>query len=84
MTASVRRDTCLHSELARSRIRTGLLLKRLQEHALGKNKMGFTQLRAIEILLRKTVPDLSSVDLTARGDKNNPLHLNLTGSDVHG
>lgn len=57
----------------RDRIRTTMLTKRLQDHALGKLDLQPTQLKAIEILLKKTLADLSSVDTTIRGDANAPL-----------
>lgn len=46
----------------RAKIQTSLLIERLQQHVLGKVSMLPTQLKAIEILLRKTIPDLSQVD----------------------
>lgn len=46
----------------RAKIRTSELINRLQEHVLGSARMLPTQLKAIEILLRKTIPDLSQVD----------------------
>jgi hypothetical protein len=54
-------------DLVRERIRIGKLVGRLQRHALGEcheneKPMDTTQIRAAEILLRKAVPDLSSVE----------------------
>jgi hypothetical protein len=48
----------------RERIKTSMLVNRLTDHALGKIDLQPTQVRAIEILLRKTIPDLSQVDGT--------------------
>jgi len=43
-----------------------MLINRLENHVLGKGKnkveLSATQLRAIEILLRKSLPDLSSIE----------------------
>lgn len=50
----------------RQRIQTSMLINRLTDHALGKIKMEPTQVRAIEILLRKTMPDLSQIDGTMK------------------
>ena len=58
----------------RDRIKTSMLLNRLQAHALSEKcpqngevvKLEPTQIKAIEILLRKTVPDLSQIDGTIR------------------
>jgi hypothetical protein len=43
---------------ARQKIRTTQLIKRLQDHVLGLTNMSASQVRAAEILLRKSVPDL--------------------------
>ncbi len=48
----------------RERIRTGVIVRRLQDHVLGHLDLTQTQLRAAEILLKKTVPDLSAVEYT--------------------
>lgn len=65
-----------HAEAVRSRIQSAVIADRLQKHMLGKVKMTATQVRAAEILLRKAVPDLSSVDLSGS------LAQNLTVSVV--
>ena len=51
-------------EKVRQRIRTGVLVNRLKKHALGQLEMSATQLKAAEILLRKSLPDLTSVNHT--------------------
>ena len=48
----------------RRRIQTTLLLKKLEQHVLNGEEMSATQIRAAEMLLRKTMPDLSAVQLT--------------------
>lgn len=55
----------------RRRIKCTLLLKKLEDHALGEQEMSQTQIRAAEIVLRKAVPDLSAVQHS--GDEDNPL-----------
>lgn len=55
----------------RRRIKCTLLLKKLEDHALGGEEMTQTQIRAAEIVLKKAVPDVSSV--TISGDPENPL-----------
>ena len=52
--------TELH-EKWREKIKTSMLLNRLADHADGKVELSTTQVRAAEILLRKTMPDLSAV-----------------------
>lgn len=68
----------------RDRIRVSMLVKRLTDHVVGKQEMSPTQLKAVEILLKKSLPDLSAVDTTIRGDADAPVALTLQGSDVHG
>jgi hypothetical protein len=55
----------------RERIDCNSLIKRLQKHASGEIEMSATQLRAAEILIKKVLPDLSSV--THSGDIDNPI-----------
>ncbi|MEI5996816.1 hypothetical protein H3V53_06260 [Paraburkholderia bengalensis] len=57
-----------HQDDVRLKIKTSQLINRLQDHALGKLKdLSPTQLRAIEVLLKKAIPDLSSVDMAVGG-----------------
>lgn len=66
---------------ARAAIQTTQLIKRLQLYALGeldddakpKAEIDTGRLKAIEILLRKSLPDLSSVTLA--GDPENPINV---------
>lgn len=53
-------------EEAREKIKTTQLINRLQDHALGTVEMTSTQVRAVEVLLKKRVPDLSA--MTLQGD----------------
>lgn len=66
-------------EQARAAIQTTQLIKRLQNFALAENggpEIDATRLRAIEVLLRKALPDLSSVTLS--GDSENPINIKVT------
>ena len=66
-----------HDDATRAKIRTSQLVNRLTNHALGgvdpKTKkpieLTVTQVKAIEILLRKALPDLKSIT----GDINHTL-----------
>lgn len=49
----------------RDNIDTAMVIRRFQEHFKGEIELSATQVRVGEILLRKTVPDLSQTDLTA-------------------
>jgi hypothetical protein len=52
-----------HDENTRLKIQAAQLINRLTNHAEGKVEMTATQVRAIEILLRKILPDLSDVKM---------------------
>jgi len=60
-------------EQTRSAIQTSQLINRLQDFALGTKpvEIDTARLKAIEILLRKSLPDLSSI--TLGGDSDNPV-----------
>jgi hypothetical protein len=84
MAATKTVPTKLQQEQTRAAIQTTQLVKRLQYYALGDvephdpeksppAEMDAGRLRAIEILLRKTLPDLSTV--THSGDAENPVGI---------
>lgn len=51
-----------HQEEVRTKIQVSQLINVLQNHALGDlEELAPTRLKAIEILLRKTLPDLSQI-----------------------
>ena len=52
------------AEKTRDAIQTTQLIKRLQDHALGKIEMTATQVRAAEALIRKRLPDLKAIEHT--------------------
>lgn len=55
----------LHQDDVRSKIQTSQLINRLQDHALGKIELEPSQIKSIEVLIRKTLPDLSAVALAS-------------------
>jgi hypothetical protein len=61
----------LHQDDVRKKIQASQLINRLTDHALGDIELSNTQVRAIEILLKKTIPDISSIQI--QGDADNPL-----------
>ncbi len=63
------------SENTRKRIQTTMLVKRLEDHILDKCELSTTQVRGIEVLLRKTLPDLSQTALT--GEEGGPINHSL-------
>lgn len=70
MAARIRKH---HQDEVRARIQTSQLVNRLTDHALGEVELSATQIRAIEILLKKSIPDLSSIEVS--GDEENPLQV---------
>lgn len=58
---------------AREKIQTTQLINRLTKHALGEIELSPTQVRAIEILLKKSVPDLANVQHS--GDEEKPMRM---------
>lgn len=54
----------------RDKEKIGALMKRLRDHAEGKNEMTVTQIRAAQIYLGKTVPDLARTEMTGKDGKD--------------
>jgi hypothetical protein len=50
------------AERLRAKIKAGMILDRLKKHVLGEDEMSATQIRAAEILLNKTLPNLQQTD----------------------
>lgn len=75
MAATKTVPTKLQQEQTRAAIQTTQLVKRLQSFALGQKDVDIdgSRLKAIEILLRKSLPDLSAVTLS--GDADQPLQI---------
>jgi hypothetical protein len=57
-----KRKQLFHPDEVRAKIQASQLCNRLHDHAFGKIELTQTQLKATEILLRKSMPDLSSID----------------------
>ena len=67
----------LHQDDVRKKIQVSQLINVLQDHALtGVGEITPTRMKAIEILLRKSIPDLSSVELS--GDADAPIELKVS------
>lgn len=62
-----------HQQMVRDKIQASQLVNRLQDHIDGKAEMSQTQLRAAEILLKKSVPDLRSVEVSGPDGAAIPL-----------
>lgn len=66
-----------HQEDIRQKIQASQLINVLQNHALGvTEELSASRIKAIEILLRKSVADLSAIQIS--GDADNPLATSLT------
>lgn len=69
----------LSHEEHRRRIKTSLILNRLQHFALGERngndpcQMTADQVKAAVALLKKTIPDLQAIDLKHSGDQDAPI-----------
>lgn len=68
----------------RERIQTSMLINRLSDNALGKleQEMSPSQVKSAEILLRKTAPDLSTVEMN--GADGGPLAIQIVRFTAEG
>jgi hypothetical protein len=55
-----------HPDEVRAKIQASQLINRLHEHAFGKIELTSQQVKSIDILLRKAIPDLSAVELSGK------------------
>ncbi len=75
MAARTRRVTL--DESWREKIQTSMLINRLTQNAMGEIELTAIQQKSIEILLRKSAPDLQAI--TISGDDENPVAVTLSG-----
>lgn len=60
-----------HQDDVRTKIQASQLINVLQNHALGiSEELSPSRIKAIEVLLRKSLPDLQSVEHTGEGGDN--------------
>ena len=75
----------LHQDDVRKKIQVGQLIKVLENHALSEKEdekeIIPSRMKAIQILLSKSLPDLSSIQLTGDDDKPVVIEHNI---DVFG
>lgn len=57
-----------HDDETRAKIQTSQLINRLHAHVFEDVEVSQTQMKAIELLLRKTLPDLSAVQVGGEGE----------------
>ena len=73
----------LHTEAIRTKIQASQLINVLQNHALSDDsELSMSRMKAIEILLRKSVPDLSAITLDANVSGELTNNLVVTFRDV--
>jgi hypothetical protein len=64
-----------HQDEIRTKISTSQLINVLENHALGiTEEMPSSRLKAIEILLNKTLPNLQSTEISGIGDEGEIIH----------
>lgn len=71
------RKNLSHDEETRRKIQTSQLINRLEDHVFKDAKLEQTQIKAIDILLKKSLPDLSAVQHSIDPD-NNKLVIEIT------
>ena len=71
------RHRTFQTDRTREAIRTTQLIKRLQKHIDGEGELSSTQVRGIEILLRKSLPDLQATELSGPDGGNVLTNLTL-------
>jgi hypothetical protein len=64
MAARIRKTTL--SEQWKAKIQAGVILDRLVKHVNGEIEMTASQIKAADILLKKTVPDLARTEVTGK------------------
>lgn len=63
----------LHQDDVRAKIQASKLISTLHAAADGEVELTPSRMKAIEILLKKSLPDLSAVEIS--GDKDNPINV---------
>ena len=71
-----------HPEIVRQRIRVSQLLNRLQDQALNGTVLADGQQKAIEILLKKSLPDLQAVEHTHQGPNGQPIQISSVDAEL--
>ncbi len=64
MAARIKKTTL--SEQWKAKIQAGVILDRLVKHVNGEIEMTASQIKAADILLKKTVPDLARTEVTGK------------------
>ncbi len=70
----------MHQDDVRLKIKTSQLVNRLEDHIFGRVDLSQSQVSAAMGLLKKTLPDLSSVEMT--GKDGGPIETKVDYSDA--
>lgn len=71
-----------HDDNTRAKIQAAQLINRLTDHAMGNIELTASQVRSIEILLKKILPDLQSTNLTTDTGGLSDILKDLDGKDT--
>lgn len=71
-----------HDKRTRAKIKTSQIINRLMGHVKGENEMTNTQIRAAEILLKKSLPDLHSLDTEIDALNQGPIVITMKVVDA--
>lgn len=71
-----------HQDMVRQKIRVSNIIARLDKHIDGKIEMSTTQVQAARILLDRTVPTLTSTELSGPGGKDLAIQLQGAKNDA--
>jgi len=63
-----------HTDEIRAKIQASQLVNRLTDHVFGKIELTPAQVASAKILLGKSVPDLSAVQLSGNGEDGQHVH----------
>jgi len=71
-----------HDTQTREKIRTSQLINRLEKHAFGEIELSATQVRAIEILIKKTLPDLVAIEHSGEVETRYVMRMPTVAKDA--
>lgn len=60
-----------HQAEVRAKIQASVLIGLLESHAMGEIELSSSRIKAIELLLKKSIPDLQSIEHI--GDEDSPI-----------
>lgn len=73
---AARKNRVTLSDTWKERIKTGVIMERVQAHLMGEIELSSTQMSAAKLLLGKLIPDLNRT--TVEGDPDKPLQNKIT------